>query len=78
VHLGARHLMAMPAFQDSAISQAEYDNETHQLQVWFRDSAANYTYENVPTTIYENLLSAASKSRYFELNIRGRYPYTRG
>jgi hypothetical protein len=67
----------MPEFSDSPISQAEYDNETHQLQVWFRDSAETFTYQNVPTAIYEKLLSAASKSRYFELNIRGRYPVTR-
>jgi hypothetical protein len=53
----------MPAFSDSPISQADYDDETHQLQLWFRDGAENHTYRNVPVGIYEKLLSSASKSR---------------
>jgi hypothetical protein len=64
----------MLAFQGSRISRAEYDYPTRQLQLWFRDSAEHRTYQNVPPTVYEKLLTAGSKGRYFELMIRGRYP----
>ncbi|WP_158803423.1 KTSC domain-containing protein [Acidisoma sp. L85] len=60
-----------------SISQAEYDYQTGQLQLWFRDSAEHSTYQNVPATVYENLLTAGSKGRYFELMIRARYPSER-
>jgi KTSC domain len=59
-------------------SQAEYDYQTGQLQVWFRDSSEQRTYQDVPPAIYEKLLTAGSKGRYFELMIRSRYPSERG
>jgi KTSC domain len=67
----------MPEFPVSAISRAEYDGKTGQLHLWFRDTSEHLTYENVPPTIYEKLLTAGSKGRYFELMIRGRYPSER-
>jgi KTSC domain len=68
----------MPAFPDSPISQAEYDTQTSQLRVWFRDSAEHLTYRNVPPAVYDKLVTADSKGQYFELMIRGRYPSERG
>ncbi|WP_159014529.1 KTSC domain-containing protein [Acidisoma sp. S159] len=67
----------MPAFPVSTISRAEYDGQTRQLQLWFRDTSELLTYENVPQTVHEKSLTAGSKGRYFELTIRGRYPSER-
>jgi hypothetical protein len=67
----------MPEFPESPISRTEYDYPTRQLQLWFRDSAEHRTYQNVPPTVYEKLLTAGSKGRYYELMIRGRYPSER-
>jgi hypothetical protein len=64
----------MPEFPDSPISRAEYDDQIRELQLWFRDGAERLTYRNVPPSVYEGLLGAGSKGRYFELMIRGRYP----
>jgi KTSC domain len=67
----------MPAFQVSTISRAEYDGQVRQLQLWFRDTSELLTYENVPPMVYEKLLTAGSKGRYFERMIPGRYPSER-
>jgi KTSC domain len=53
-------------------SSAERD-----YQLWFRESAEHRTYQNVPPTVYEKLLTAGSKGRYYELMIRGRHPSER-
>ena len=44
------------------------------LQLEF-GSRAVYLYFGVPAAVYEALLGAPSKGRYFNGTIRGRYPY---
>ena len=46
--------------------------ELLQLEFWSR---AVYLYFGVPAAVYEALLGAPSKGRYFNGTIRGRYSY---
>jgi hypothetical protein len=44
------------------------------LQLEFR-SGAIYLYFGVPSAVFEGLLSASSKGKYFNQIIGGRFPY---
>jgi len=52
-----------------------YDDICEVLQLEFR-SHAIYRYFGVPGSVYEALVAAPSKGRYFNGAIRGRFPYT--
>ena len=62
----------MPLVQSSAMSRVEYDQVAHRLDIWFT-ATGRYSYFGVPLAIYTGLLSAASKGRYFNDNIRERF-----
>jgi hypothetical protein len=55
----------------------EYDADRKILEVHFR-SGSEYTYSGVPELVYEGLLGAESKGRYFIENIKDHYRYWRG
>ena len=40
-------------------------------------SGGLYRYSNVPLAIYQSLISASSKGKYFHANIKGRYGDTK-
>jgi hypothetical protein len=44
------------------------------LEIRF-DSGRIYQYYDVPEDIYEGMLAAASKGRYFNSHIRDKFPY---
>ena len=46
------------------------------LEIQFR-GGETYRYLNVPPSIYEGLIDAASKGQFFHRSIRGRYAYQR-
>ena len=52
----------------------EYDPDRRILEVHFR-SGDEYTYSGVPEAVYEGLLDAESKGRYFIEHIRTQYRY---
>ena len=54
----------------------EYFAEEHRLQLAFH-SGEVYDYFDVPPAIPSELLAASSKGRYFNLNIRDRFPTLR-
>lgn len=58
------------------LSKVRYDNRSKMLTVWFSDSSI-YEYANVPRNIYDNLLAAPSKGKYFNKNIRLSYKYSK-
>ena len=60
----------------SNLDQAGYDDETESLDITFL-SGSKYRYFNVPQFIYDDLVNASSKGRYFWRNIRGVYEYQR-
>ncbi|PKP76724.1 MAG: KTSC domain-containing protein [Alphaproteobacteria bacterium HGW-Alphaproteobacteria-3] len=63
----------MPTFISSAIRRAEYNPNSHVLQIWFVDSGGPYDYFGVPQDIFDGLCRAVSKGTYFNDHIRDRF-----
>lgn len=62
--------MQMVPVSSSNLASVGYENGT--LHIRFH-SGGLYSYSNVPVAIYQGLMSASSKGRYFHSHIRGRY-----
>jgi hypothetical protein len=56
----------------SAIASIGYSKRRHILEVEFLNGAI-YRYLEVPPSIYRELISAGSKARYYDANIKGHY-----
>ena len=56
----------------SAIRYVSYDESSWTLEIEFR-SGGLYRYGDVPKSLYEGLMSAGSKGRFFHTHIRGAY-----
>ncbi len=56
----------------SNLRSVGYDPATMTLEIEFH-SGAIYQYSGVPESVYEGLMSSASKGSYFHAYIRGRY-----
>jgi hypothetical protein len=66
--------MRVVTVESTTFATVAYDEERQLLQVEF-SSRAVYLYFGVPATVHQALLGASSKGRYFNQNIRGRFPY---
>jgi hypothetical protein len=66
--------MRVASVESTTLAAVGYDENLKRLQLEFC-SRAVYLYFGVPATVYQALLGAASKGRYFNGTIRGRYPY---
>ena len=55
---------------------AGYDKRSHILQVIFR-TGETYRYKGVPSSQYDELMSAESKGKYMHRHIIGHYDYER-
>ena len=62
--------MNMIPVSSSNLSSVGYENGTLQIQF---HSGGLYRYINVPYSVYQGLMAAFSKGRYFRANIRRRY-----
>jgi len=62
-------------FSSTNLASAKYRALTGELQVTFRDGS-EYEYSNVPSEVWEGLISAPSAGSYFYFNIRESYVYT--
>jgi len=60
----------------TAISEIDYDAERAKLLVRFA-SGERYVYVGVPDEIHRSFVAADSKGRFFQLHVRGRYPFNR-
>ncbi len=60
--------------ESTTLTSAGHDVRAAILELQFRNGAV-YQYFDVPAGVYRDLLGAPSKGRYFNRNIRGRYPY---
>jgi len=60
----------------AAISQIDYDAGRAKLLVRFV-SGERYVYVGVPAEVCRSFCDAASKGRFFQAEIRDRYPYNR-
>jgi hypothetical protein len=66
--------MRVATVESTTLATVGYDENVKLLQLEFC-SRAVYLYFGVPAAVYEALLGAPSKGRYFNGTIRGRYPY---
>ena len=66
--------MRVATVESSALATVAYDETRQVLQLEF-NSRAVYEYFSVPSAVHEALLAAASKGRYFNQTIRGRFRY---
>jgi len=60
----------------TAIREIDYDAERAKLVVRFT-SGERYVYVGVPGEVHRSFCEAESKGRFFQLRIRGRYPYNK-
>ena len=68
--------MNVTAVESSTLAALAYDEVHEILQLEFH-SHAIYRYFEVPAPVYEGLLAAPSKGRYFNRAIRGSFRYSR-
>jgi hypothetical protein len=66
--------MNVTVVESTTLSKIAYDYARRLLELEFR-SGASYQYFGVPADVYEALLRADSKGRYFNQAIRGWFPY---
>lgn len=66
--------MQMIPFASRSIAASGYEDGV--LVVAFRGGGV-YEYRGVPTAVASQLFSAASKGRYYQTFIKGRYPSVR-
>lgn len=66
--------MNMISVTSTDISSIGYEGTT--LHIRF-NSGGLYAYYNVPASVYNGLMGASSKGKYFHANIKGRYGDTR-
>lgn len=59
-----------------AITDITYDTERAKLFVRFTDGD-QYVYVGVPDEVHSLFLGAESKGRFFQAEIRDRYPYNK-
>jgi lysyl-tRNA synthetase class 2 len=60
----------------TAISEIDYDAARTKLLVRFM-SGERYVYVGVPGEVHRSFVEADSKGRFFQQQIRDRYPYNR-
>jgi KTSC domain len=58
--------------QSSAIAKVGYSKRRHILEIEFVNGAV-YRYFNIPLSVYRDLMSAESKARFYDSNIRKHY-----
>lgn len=64
--------MARVDLQSTSLNAATYQEQSASLELEFR-SGAIYRYRGVPEPVYQELLRAESKGRYFNQYIRNRF-----
>jgi len=56
----------------TAIAKVGYSKHRRILEIEFVNGAV-YRYLDVPASVYRDLMSAQSKARYYDVNIKGTY-----
>ena len=64
------------AVDSSDLTSVGYDEPVQKLEIQFHTGAI-YQYDKVEKEIYDELMKAESKSRYFTSEIRSAYNYRR-
>jgi hypothetical protein len=58
--------------QSRGIAEVGYSKRRHLLEIEFTNGAI-YRYVDVPPSVYRDLISAESKARYYDSNIKRNY-----
>jgi KTSC domain len=58
--------------QSSAIAKVGYSKRRHVLEIEFVNGAV-YRYFDIPLSVHRHLMSAESKARFYDSNIRKHY-----
>lgn len=58
--------------QSSGLASVGYSKRRHILEIEFTNGAV-YRYIDVPPSVYRDLISSESKTRYYALNIKRNY-----
>lgn len=61
----------------SMFNEVGYDEETKELRVRFKNGR-EYVYEGVEDNVYNDLLEATSKGKFFGKNIKPNYKFHKG
>ena len=69
-------MMIMIPVDSSNLAAVGYDAASAVLRIAFH-SGGVYQYAGVPETVYQGLMNASSKGRYFHAHIRNAYRYMR-
>ncbi len=56
----------------SGLARVGYSRWLHALEIQFV-SGAIYRYEEVPLSVYRQLMAAKSKAHFYDMNVRGKY-----
>ena len=62
--------------ESAAIKEIDYDPDRAKLLVQFA-SGERYVYVGVPGEVHRSFVGADSKGRFFQAEIRDKYPYNR-
>jgi hypothetical protein len=65
------HIPRQPV-ESTAIAKIGYSKRRHILEIEFVNGAV-YRYLDVPVTAYRDLMSAESKTRFYDSNVKGHY-----
>jgi hypothetical protein len=68
---GAR--IQMNPVMASIISSIGYDGETSSLYIQFKATGIIYQYNDVPVSVYDELLNSDGKGLYYNQYIRNKY-----
>jgi hypothetical protein len=70
-----RRMKCVETPDSSSIARFCYEERKHVLVVEFKHGAA-YNYYDVPQRVFEQMIAAPSKGRFFLKNVREEYDYT--
>jgi hypothetical protein len=65
------HIPRQPV-ESTALAAVGYSKRHHILEIKFMNEAV-YRYLDVAPSVYRDLMSAESKTRYYNMNIKGNY-----
>jgi len=68
--------MDRTSVSSSNIGAIGYEAETQTLEIEFLNGSV-YQYTGVSVEEYEAMMNADSKGKYFNANIKNRYPFTK-
>lgn len=64
--------MNRESVSSSNLESVGYDETTQTLEIMFKQGSV-YQYNNVPKSVYDGLMSASSKGKYFAQYIKNVY-----